>query len=114
MSARGDAAIALQACVLRNQDHDGSAGALQVVEWPLHRFATVAPSNQTRISPVADSRLKHGVAVDTPPVLADDDIASLAKRHRVSPGVVREIVRRLGSAERSAVEREIVKGKSRR
>ncbi len=45
---------------------------------------------------------------------ADEEIAYLAKRHRVSPAVVREIIRRLGSAERAAVEREIARGKARR
>ena len=45
---------------------------------------------------------------------ADEEIAYLAKRHRVTPAVVREIVRRLGSRERGAVQREIEKGKARR
>ncbi|MCB4824717.1 hypothetical protein [Roseicella aerolata] len=52
-----------------------------------------------------------------PPVDAariEEEIAYLAKRHRISPAIVREIIRRLGSAERSAVEREIRKGQSRR
>ncbi len=44
----------------------------------------------------------------------EEEIAYLAKRHRISPAIVREIIRRLGSAERSAVEREIRKGQSRR
>lgn len=44
----------------------------------------------------------------------EDDIAYLSKRHRVSPAIVREIIRRLGSSERSAVEREIRKGLARR
>ena len=44
----------------------------------------------------------------------EDDIAYLAKRHRVTPAIVREIVRRVGSSERSAIEREIQKGKARR
>ena len=47
-------------------------------------------------------------------VEADEEIAYLAKRHRVTPAVVREIVRRLGSCERSAVQREIEKGRTRR
>ncbi|ONG58899.1 hypothetical protein BKE38_01470 [Pseudoroseomonas deserti] len=42
------------------------------------------------------------------------EIDYLARRHRVSPAVVREIIRRTGSAERSAVEREIRKGMMRR
>jgi hypothetical protein len=44
----------------------------------------------------------------------EEDIAYLAKRFRVTPAVVREIVRRLGSSERSAVQREIEKGRARR
>lgn len=51
------------------------------------------------------------------PVASDDmetEVLYLAKRHRVSPAIVREIIRRSGSAERSAVEREIQKGKARR
>jgi DNA-binding MarR family transcriptional regulator len=44
----------------------------------------------------------------------DDEIAYLAKRHRISPAIVREVVKRIGSAERSAVEREIKRGMMRR
>ena len=44
----------------------------------------------------------------------EEDIAYLAKRHRISPAIVREIIRRIGSSERSAVEREIRKGMMRR
>ena len=44
----------------------------------------------------------------------EDEIAYLAKRHRISPAIVREIVRRIGSVERAAVEREIKKGLARR
>jgi hypothetical protein len=39
-----------------------------------------------------------------------EEIASLAERHRVSPAIVREIIRRAGTSERAAVEREIQKG----
>ncbi len=42
------------------------------------------------------------------------EIAYLAKRHRVSPAVVREIIRSTGSNERAAIEREIARGKTRR
>lgn len=52
-------------------------------------------------------------AVDLTPEV-EAEIAYLAKRHRVSPAIVREIISRLGSAERSAVERDIRKGLSRR
>jgi Mor family transcriptional regulator len=44
----------------------------------------------------------------------EEEVAYLAKRHRVSPAIVREIIRRAGSSERSAIEREIQKGKARR
>jgi DNA-binding MarR family transcriptional regulator len=44
----------------------------------------------------------------------EDEIAYLAKRHRISPAIVREVVKRIGSAERSAVEREIKRGMMRR
>ena len=44
----------------------------------------------------------------------EDEVAYLAKRHRVTPAIVREIMRRVGSSERGAVEREIQKGKARR
>jgi hypothetical protein len=44
----------------------------------------------------------------------EDEVAYLAKRHRISPAIVREIMRRIGSSERSAVEREIRKGMMRR
>ena len=44
----------------------------------------------------------------------EEDVAMLAKRHRVSPAIVREIIRRSGATERAAIEREIAKGKARR
>lgn len=44
----------------------------------------------------------------------EEDVAYLAKRHRVSAAIVREIIRRTGATERSAIEREIEKGKARR
>jgi hypothetical protein len=44
----------------------------------------------------------------------EDEVAYLAKRHRISPAIVREIIRKCGSTERSAVEREIRKGLARR
>lgn len=44
----------------------------------------------------------------------DAEIALLAKRHRVSPAIVREIMRRSGATERASIEREIAKGKARR
>lgn len=47
-------------------------------------------------------------------IKVEEEVAYLAKRHRVSPAIVREIMRRTGSSERGAVEREIQKGKARR
>lgn len=44
----------------------------------------------------------------------EEEVAYLAKRHRVSPAIVREIMRRAGTTERVAIEREIQKGKARR
>lgn len=44
----------------------------------------------------------------------EEEVAYLAKRHRVSPAIVREIIRRSGATERGAIEREIEKGKARR
>jgi hypothetical protein len=49
-----------------------------------------------------------------PEASIEDEIAYLAKRHRVSPAIVREIIRRSGATERVAIEREIAKGKARR
>lgn len=48
------------------------------------------------------------------PAKLEDEVAYLAKRHRVTPAIVREIIRRSGSSERAAIEREISKGKARR
>lgn len=56
------------------------------------------------------------VEAGTPTLSAEveNEVAYLAKRHRVSPAIVREVMRRVGSIERSAVEREIRKGMMRR
>lgn len=43
-----------------------------------------------------------------------EEIAYIAKRYRVTPAIVQEIIRRVGSSERAAIEREIQKGKARR
>ncbi|MBY0336130.1 MAG: hypothetical protein K2X11_05920 [Acetobacteraceae bacterium] len=48
------------------------------------------------------------------PEASEEEIAYLVRKHRISPAIVREIVRRIGSAERSAIEREIRKGMMRR
>ena len=44
----------------------------------------------------------------------EEEVAYLSKRHRVSPAIVREIIRRSGASERGAIEREIARGKARR
>ena len=44
----------------------------------------------------------------------EEEIAYLSKRHRVSAAIVREIIRKTGATERSAIEREIRKGLARR
>ncbi len=44
----------------------------------------------------------------------EEEVAYLAKRHRVTPAIVREIIRRSGASERVAIEREIERGKARR
>ena len=44
----------------------------------------------------------------------EEEVAYLSKRHRVSPAIVREIIRRSGASERGAIEREIERGKARR
>jgi hypothetical protein len=56
----------------------------------------------------------RGDGAAAPPAAEDEEVAYLARRHRVSPAVVREIIRRVGSAERAAIEREIARGKARR
>ena len=63
---------------------------------------------------MAQSKAKAGNAVPTAAAGVEDEIAYLAKRHRVSPAIVREIIRRSGASERAAIEREIQKGKARR
>lgn len=61
---------------------------------------------EQRSKPIAAAT--SGAAID------EVEVAYLAKRHRISPAIVREIMRRAGSSERSAVEREIRKGMMRR
>ncbi len=62
---------------------------------------------------MAQSEAKAETAAPTAAKL-EEEVAYLAKRHRVSPAIVREVIRRTGSSERGAVEREIQKGKARR
>ena len=64
--------------------------------------------------PVAQTKAKVENTVPTAGVGVEDEIAYLAKRHRVTPAIVREIMRRSGASERAAIEREIQKGKARR
>lgn len=59
-------------------------------------------------------QLKADSAIPSAAEKSETEVAYLAKRHRVSPAIVREIIRRVGSCERTAVEREIQKGKARR
>ena len=63
---------------------------------------------------MAQTQVKADTASQIAAAKLEEDIAYLAKRHRVTPAIVREIVRRVGSSERSAIEREIQKGKARR
>lgn len=62
---------------------------------------------------LSQTNIPSGSAQATSAVL-EETIAYLAKRHRVSAAIVREIARKLGSSERGAIEREIERGKSRR
>jgi len=57
---------------------------------------------------------KAGAANLTIDAQGEDEVVYLSKRHRVSTAVVREIIRRIGVVERSAIEREIRKGMKRR
>lgn len=63
---------------------------------------------------MAQSQSKTGNGAPIAAVKLEEEIAYLAKRHGVTPAIVREIVRRLGSSERGAVEREIKKGRARK
>lgn len=63
---------------------------------------------------MAQSTTKAESTDPTAATKLDEEVAYLAKRHRVTPAIVREIIRRVGSSERVAVEREIQKGKARR
>ncbi len=63
---------------------------------------------------MAQSKAKAENVVPTALVGVEDEIAHLAKRHRVTPAIVREIIRRSGASEHAAIEREIQKGKARR
>ncbi len=61
-----------------------------------------------------DTEKKVSAAAAPADPSSEAEVQYLAKRHRISPSIVREIIRRIGSSERSAVEREIRKGMSRR
>ena len=63
---------------------------------------------------MAQSPVKAETAPTLDPTQLEEEVTYLAKRHRVTPAIVREIIRRSGSSERSAIEREIQKGKARR
>lgn len=62
----------------------------------------------------ADNAGPTAAPAAAPAQVEEEEVAYLAKRHRVSPAIVREIIRRSGATERSAIEREIQKGKARR
>jgi hypothetical protein len=63
---------------------------------------------------MVQSKTKPEVADPAAEAGAGEEVAYLSKRHRVSPAIVREVIRRIGSSERSAIEREIRKGLARR
>ena len=68
----------------------------------------------TGCSPVAQNPAKADPNQPIDPAQMEEEVAYLAKRHRVTPAIIREIIRRSGASERSAIEREIQKGKARR
>jgi hypothetical protein len=80
-------------------------------------FENASPASQ-RVAPKLGSymeqRSRPTAAATSAVAIDEDEVAYLAKRHRISPAIVREIMRRTGSSERSAVEREIRKGMMRR
>ncbi len=63
---------------------------------------------------MVQSKTKTEAADPSVAAQVEEEVAYLSKRHRVSPAIVREIIRRIGTSERSAVEREIRKGMARR
>jgi chorismate mutase len=63
---------------------------------------------------VPQSKTKIEAADPAAEAQIEEEVAYLSKRHRVSPAIVREIIRRISTSERSAVEREIRKGMARR
>ena len=79
-----------------------------------HQPAPLRARPDRQECPVAQNKTKAESVVPTAAVGVEDEIAYLAKRHRVSPAIVREIMRRSGASERAAIEREIQKGKARR
>ena len=69
-----------------------------------------------RLDPVLSQKPKSRTDEPTPAndVDVEAEVAYLAKRHKVSAAIVRELMRISGSTERAAIEREIEKGRSRR
>ena len=65
-------------------------------------------------SPMPATKSKTAPVDPAEAARVEEEIVYLAKRHRVSPAIVREIIRRVGSTERGPIEREIGKGKARR
>ena len=101
------------ACCLSDVKDD-----LALVSHPPAAFATGAALRvpYMKENPVIHSKAMAEKAGGTTAAddVNEDEVAYLAKRHRVSPAIVREIIRRTGSSERAAIERDIAKGKARR
>jgi hypothetical protein len=91
-------------------------GRAAVLERPIAAImnSLVWPGRENRTLPVTHIQPKADDAIPSAVEKGETEVAYLAKRHRVSPAIVREIIRRVGSYERTAVEREIQKGKARR
>ena len=64
--------------------------------------------------PQTQPNSKHEAEPAAPPEGLEETVAYLAKRHKVSPAIVREIARRADTTERSALSRAIERDKSRR
>jgi hypothetical protein len=80
----------------------------------LHEQLRLARSQHDGNFFVAQSQAKAESTSPIDPIKMEEEVAYLAKRHRVTPAIVREIIKRSGSSERAAIEREIQKGKARR
>ena len=63
---------------------------------------------------MAQLKAKAEAVEPTAGMRMEQEVAYLAKLHRVSPAIIREIIRQTGSIERTTVEREIGRGRARR